>query len=237
MLPIFMVLQLAIYLLFHVFERLYPSHNHQRPPFFGLYWVLLGFFAIFWLRVTFLLWIEFPAIGMKIFSEWWIEGGGFYLVYSFSNYWFHRFKHSNSIAWKYLHTFHHSPSHMEARIAFYRHPVEVVANSVLLVFLGKILLDVSVVAVAFALLIEGGLEVFHHSNIRLDRRFRWVGYIIQTPEMHLVHHQKGVHRYNYGPFLWDAVFGTARFPDDEVQALGFCRSRDILGFLVFKHKE
>lgn len=237
MLPTFMVIQFAFYLIFHLVERSYPNNNHRKPPFFGWYWVVLGFFAIIWLRVSLFIWLEFTGLGVKVSSDWWVEGGVFYLVYSFSNYWFHRFKHSNLTAWKYLHTFHHSPSHMEARIAFYRHPLEVVANSILLMLLGKVLLDVSVVAVAFALLIEGGLEVFHHSNIRLDRRLRWIGYIVQTPEMHLVHHQKGVHRYNYSPFLWDAVFGSVRFPDGEVKSLGFSKSEDIFGFLIFKHKE
>lgn len=35
---------------------------------------------------------------------------------------------------------------------------------------------------------------FQHANIRTPQ---WLGYIIQRPESHGVHHQRGVHRYNY----------------------------------------
>ena len=34
---------------------------------------------------------------------------------------------------------------------------------------------------------------------------------MQTPELHSVHHQYGVHAYNYGDIpLWDRLFGTYR---------------------------
>ena len=70
-------------------------------------------------------------------------------------------------AWKYLHKMHHSTSHMDSRVAFYRHPLEMVVNTVILFVLGKIILDVSANAVAMALVIEGILETFHHANIKL----------------------------------------------------------------------
>jgi sterol desaturase/sphingolipid hydroxylase (fatty acid hydroxylase superfamily) len=37
--------------------------------------------------------------------------------------------------------------------------------------------------------------------------------VIQRPESHGVHHERGVHRYNYADLpLWDIVFGTFRNP-------------------------
>jgi hypothetical protein len=42
---------------------------------------------------------------------------------------------------------------------------------------------------------------------------QWLGWIIQRPEAHAVHHARGVHAYNYGNFmLWDILFGTFRNP-------------------------
>ena len=41
----------------------------------------------------------------------------------------------------------------------------------------------------------------------------WLGHLFQRPEMHALHHQRGVHAYNYGVLaLSDRVFGTWRNP-------------------------
>ena len=54
---------------------------------------------------------------------------------------------------------------------------------------------------------------FQHANIRTPR---WLGYLIQRPESHGVHHGRGIHRYNYADLpLWDMVFGTFRNPQPE----------------------
>jgi sterol desaturase/sphingolipid hydroxylase (fatty acid hydroxylase superfamily) len=69
------------------------------------------------------------------------------------------------------------------------------------------------------LLKEGVIATYHHANINTPKKMRWISLFIQTPEMHLIHHQKGLHRYNYVTFLWDTVFKTARIPknwDDEL---------------------
>ncbi len=51
---------------------------------------------------------------------------------------------------------------------------------------------------------------FQHMNIRTPR---WLGFIIQRPEAHCVHHQRDVHAYNYGDLpVWDMLFGTFRNP-------------------------
>ena len=36
--------------------------------------------------------------------------------------------------------------------------------------------------------------VFQHANVRTPR---WLGYVIQRPESHCVHHERGLHAYNY----------------------------------------
>ena len=52
---------------------------------------------------------------------------------------------------------------------------------------------------------------------RLDDPLRtpyWLGFAIQRPESHLVHHQLGLHAFNYGDLpLWDMLFGTFRNPE------------------------
>ena len=51
---------------------------------------------------------------------------------------------------------------------------------------------------------------FQHANIRTPR---WLGYLVQRPESHGIHHGRGIHRWNYSDLpLWDMVFGTFRNP-------------------------
>ncbi|MFO7603214.1 MAG: sterol desaturase family protein, partial [Gammaproteobacteria bacterium] len=63
--------------------------------------------------------------------------------------------------------------------------------------------------------------MFQHANISTPR---WLGYLIQRPESHAIHHGKAVHRYNYSDLpLWDMVFGTFDNPraDAVPTAVGF----------------
>ena len=57
--------------------------------------------------------------------------------------------------------------------------------------------------------------MFQHWNVKTPR---WLGYIIQRPESHGLHHELGVHARNYSDFpLWDMLMGT--FVNPETSAL------------------
>ena len=61
--------------------------------------------------------------------------------------------------------------------------------------------------------------MFQHTNIRTPQ---WLGYIVQRPESHSVHHQRGVHQWNYSDLpLWDIVFHTFRNPAEFAAEAGF----------------
>jgi sterol desaturase/sphingolipid hydroxylase (fatty acid hydroxylase superfamily) len=61
--------------------------------------------------------------------------------------------------------------------------------------------------------------LFQHWNIRTPQ---WLGYFIQRPESHCVHHRMGVHFYNLSDLpLWDIVFGTFRNPKQYLGECGF----------------
>ena len=54
-------------------------------------------------------------------------------------------------------------------------------------------------------------EFFYHSNFKSPP---WLKYFIQTPELHSVHHELDVHRYNFADLpIWDRMFGTYRDTD------------------------
>ena len=62
-------------------------------------------------------------------------------------------------------------------------------------------------------------ELFYHWNIRTPR---WLGYLVQRPESHCIHHLRGFHRCNYSDLpLWDILFGTFANPRAQPIPCGF----------------
>ena len=50
----------------------------------------------------------------------------------------------------------------------------------------------------------------------------WLRYFIQTPELHSVHHQRDVHRFNFSDIpIWDRLFGTYEDTTAFVDRCGF----------------
>ncbi len=236
MLSLIAAVQIFVFCSFFFAERVFPNRNHPIPKRFTLWWLCLGLFGLMWLRLMLFIWPSLQDGLITISAPTLVQGFIFYLVYSFGNYWFHRWKHRNSFLWNYFHKLHHSTSHMETRIAFYRHPLEILINTLYLIILGKIVFSLSFEVIAIALAIEGCLEAFHHANIKIPEKFSRLGYLIQLPDMHLVHHEYGLHRYNYAPFLWDSVFGTVKIPKQWDKRLGFARSAQISEFFFFKKR-
>lgn len=232
------VIQLLVFLVFFGLENMFPLRRFPKVQYWNWLWFGLGFFVMFWMNIMFYFWVYLEFDGLFPIGEWQpvAQGFFFYIFYSFGNYWFHRWKHSNYVLWKVLHYLHHSPTHMETRVAFFRHPLETLANTLFLLLVGKLVFGASVEAIAVALIIEGSLETFHHANIRFPNKLKWLGYIVQIPVMHLLHHEQGLHRYNYSPFLWDFVFGTAKIPDTWNKRLGFANSHELMKLLLFKYR-
>jgi sterol desaturase/sphingolipid hydroxylase (fatty acid hydroxylase superfamily) len=57
---------------------------------------------------------------------------------------------------------------------------------------------------------------------------RWVGYIVQRPEMHRLHHERGKHTNNFGDIvIGDVLFGTCRNPARYDGPCGFPTEREL----------
>ncbi len=70
-----------------------------------------------------------------------------------------------------------------------------------------------------ALLLITFCAMFQHANIRTPR---WLGYLIQRPESHTLHHARDVHGYNYADLpLVEMLFGTFRNPRGFEHDTGF----------------
>ena len=62
-------------------------------------------------------------------------------------------------------------------------------------------------------------SVFQHANVRTPR---WLGFLVQRPESHSLHHARGVHGHNYSDLpVFDLLFGTFRNPAAHAGAAGF----------------
>ncbi|MCR9278654.1 MAG: sterol desaturase family protein [Pseudomonadaceae bacterium] len=142
-----------------------------------------------------------------------------YLLITFVYYWWHRARHESVFLWRWLHRVHHSPTRLEVITSFYKHPFELIANGVLSSTLLMVVLGLSPTAIAGTVLITGLAELFYHWNVRTPV---WLGWFFQRPEMHRVHHERGVHTSNFSDLpLWDLLFGTYRNPPIDDVVCGF----------------
>lgn len=142
-----------------------------------------------------------------------------YLVSTFVYYWWHRFRHMSHFLWLTLHQIHHSPVRIEIITSFYKHPAELVSNSILSGLISYTTLGLTIEGAAWTTLFSALGEFFYHMNIATPR---WVGWFIQRPEMHRIHHERGVHGSNYGDLpIWDMMFGTYRNPPTYDGLCGF----------------
>ena len=149
----------------------------------------------------------------------WAAGFCAYFLATFVFYWWHRLRHENDFLWRYFHQIHHSPQRLEVITSFYKHPQEMIANSILGILLVYSLLGLNLKAGAIYTLLTALGEFFYHTNIKTPQ---WVGYLFQRPEMHRIHHQYNYHRNNYGDFVfWDMMFGTYENPKSWSNHCGF----------------
>jgi sterol desaturase/sphingolipid hydroxylase (fatty acid hydroxylase superfamily) len=157
-----------------------------------------------------------------------------YFIATFVFYWWHRWRHESPLLWRLFHQIHHSPQRIEVITSFYKHPGEMIVNSII----GSVL-----VYALLGLTLEGGAiytactalgEFFYHTNVRTPR---WVGYVFQRPEMHRIHHAYQRHKNNYGDIVWwDMLFGTYENPATIAPRCGFddVREQRLAAMLAYR---
>lgn len=141
-----------------------------------------------------------------------------FFLTSFIFYWWHRATHYFDFLWRVFHQLHHSAPRVEALTAFYAHPLDTAMAVLISACSSYVVLGASPLAAAIALLITGMFDLFLHSDLRTPPA---LGYFIQRPEMHTVHHERDHHAQNYGLPVWDWLFGTWCNPAERRQNLGF----------------
>jgi sterol desaturase/sphingolipid hydroxylase (fatty acid hydroxylase superfamily) len=211
MLILLIVLCGALFMI--LYERRCPGRSWPEVRYWWLRAIFLNGLQVGTVYVAGLSWdrwmLKWHHGSLTHVSSFW---GGIigYLSITFIFYWWHRIRHANDFLWRWLHQLHHSPQRLEIITAFYKHPFELIADSVICSAILYIGLGLAPAAAANAVLLSALAELFYHWNIKTPYL---LGYIFQRPESHCVHHQYGVHAYNYSDLpLWDILFGTFKNP-------------------------
>jgi sterol desaturase/sphingolipid hydroxylase (fatty acid hydroxylase superfamily) len=161
------------------------------------------------------------------------EGFIGWFVGTFFFYWWHRLRHTKK-CWLVFHQIHHSPSRIELLTSFYKHPVEILSDALLSALVLYPILGCSLLGAFWYNFFAGAGEYFYHANIRTPG---WLRYLIQTPELHSIHHQFDVHSYNFGDIpLWDRLFSTYKDATKFVERCGFPQGAEekLMPMLAFR---
>ena len=130
----------------------------------------------------------------------------------------HRLRHKNGF-WVVFHQIHHSASRIEILTSFYKHPIEILTNSFITAVILFPILGVSLMASFWYNMFAATGEYFYHANIKTPK---WLRYFIQTPELHSIHHQYDVHKFNFSDLpIWDRIFGTYKDTTEFTDRCGF----------------
>ena len=141
------------------------------------------------------------------------------LFTEFVGYFIHRAAHRFSFMWRWMHQMHHAPERIDLASSTVFHPFEVIVQNLLGVAIGVFILGIDPLAAGILGYFGALFGTFQHLNVRTPR---WLGYLVQRPEAHCIHHQFQVHGYNYGNLsLWDVVFGTFKNPETFEGRVGF----------------
>lgn len=209
-------------LAFFIYERVSPGRELPHSPNWYGRAALMNLLQLALIGVGGLTWNHyFRSHALFQLGAWanpMVEGLFYWVVGTFVFYWWHRLRHANGF-WLLFHQIHHSPSRIEVLTSFYKHPVEIAADSILTGFLIYCVFGGTAEAGAWTSFFGATGEYFYHSNIRTPK---WLGYFIQRPEHHSIHHQLDVHKYNFGDLtIWDRLFGTFKEAEEFAPACGF----------------
>ena len=202
------------------------------------YWRLIGIgaFVVSAACYALLPYLFTPLLGpihMLNLSGWglWAAAPAVILT-TFFTYWTHRIQHRFDILWRLGHQLHHGVARVDVASSAVFHPVDV-AVQVVAALLAVGLLGVSAQAAALAGSVGFFFAVFQHMNVRTPR---WVGWAVQRPEAHCLHHERDVHARNFGDMTWwDMIFGTYQNPESFSGEVGFEpeRARRVLAMIAF----
>jgi sterol desaturase/sphingolipid hydroxylase (fatty acid hydroxylase superfamily) len=199
----------AVFPMLLLAEALLPARLQPRLP----AWRLVGLaFFIGYAAISYYLPQALPAAWFEASllpgSAVGITGGAIvgYLAVTLVGYGWHRLAHASPLVWRLFHQMHHAPRRLDVASAFIFHPSEMVFYTLMPLALTTLVLGLDPVAAGIVGLLGVFNTVFQHANLATPR---WLGWFMQRPEAHSIHHS--AHAFNYSDFpLWDRLFGSYR---------------------------
>ncbi|MEM7485823.1 MAG: sterol desaturase family protein [Bacteroidota bacterium] len=233
-------ISLIVYVIFgglFIWETMFPARKLPEIRFWKLKGLL--FFLAYMLLTTYipLLWDSFLApyqlvdlSTMSIPLQLLIGVVLFELV----QYGWHISMHKSDFLFRVSHQMHHSAERLDVPSAFMFSINDMIGLSLVGSMSFTLITGLAPQAITIIILVLTFLGVFQHANIKTPR---WLGYIVQRPESHSLHHARGVHGYNYTDLpVIDMIFGTFKNPRCFEKETGFYSgaSNRILEMLRFK---
>jgi sterol desaturase/sphingolipid hydroxylase (fatty acid hydroxylase superfamily) len=212
---------LAMFAALALVEHFFPGRLLPRVP--GWRVRALAVFTVYFLLSSYLplLWADALA-PLQVFdlSGWpTLAAAALGLfVYELFAYAYHRGMHSVNAWFQVSHQMHHSAERLDVYGAFWFSPLDIVGWT-LVPSVALTLLGLPPAAATTTILAITFLGIFQHANLRTPR---WLGYLVQRPESHTIHHARGIHAKNYADLpLIDMLFGSFENPHGYEHATGF----------------
>ncbi len=234
--PISLII-IGLYAGLFLWETLFPGRELPKTKFWGIRGV--GMFALFFYLSTYLplLWDNY-LVQFQLFD---LSNLGTFsgtiigvMLYEFGVYVWHFALHKSNFLWRTFHQMHHSAERLDIPGAFYFSPLDMIGWTALGSLCFALIVGLSAQAITATILITTFLGIFQHANIKTPH---WLGYIVQRPESHTIHHAKNIHAFNYSDLpVFDMIFGTYRNPKSYEHETGFYQgaSSKVLQMLMFK---
>jgi sterol desaturase/sphingolipid hydroxylase (fatty acid hydroxylase superfamily) len=228
---------IAMYIGLMIWEAVFPARELPKVR----YWKIKGlsFFVLFFYLSSYLPLLTDPYLEpfrLLDLTALGTLGGALVglLLYEFGLYVWHWAMHRFDFLWRTFHQMHHSAERLDTYGAFFFSPMDMIGFTLLGSICFALLIGITPQAITITLLATNFLAIFQHANIKTPR---WMGYIVQRPESHTVHHGKGIHKHNYSDLpIFDILFGTFHNPKGYEYETGFYQgaSDRIRDMLLFK---
>ncbi|MTI38966.1 sterol desaturase family protein, partial [Fulvivirga lutimaris] len=173
--------------------------------FFLAYIHLTTYIPIIW-DDFFLSYQLFDLSSMSIFTQVLVG----VLIFEVVQYAWHISMHKSDFLFRVSHQVHHSAERIDIPSSFMFSLNDMIGLSLVGSLTFSLVLGLSPQAITITIITITFLSAFQHANINTPR---WLGYILQRPESHNIHHAKGIHKYNYTDLpIIDMLFGTFKNP-------------------------
>lgn len=154
-----------------------------------------------------------------------------FLAVELGIYGWHRALHRVPWLWRF-HRLHHSAERIDVYGGIYSHPLDVIGFGLVISVVQVGVIGVEPTAAAISGTFATFLNLFQHSNLATPS---WLGWLIQRPENHALHHDRDRAPLNFGDIaLWDLIFGTFENPTAWRGRAGLSEggSADVLALLL-----